>query len=342
MKAWERFQKTVEREQVDHVPIALIGTSRFYASIAQTSLSDILFNPQRMIEAQRKTFELFPDITFIPGAWPDLGVATLSAYGCKIYWLPNGMPQIRDEIIKSESDLSSLVIPNPKTDGLMPQYLHTLGLFLEQEDIFLDALRFTWSIGPGEMATYFCGITNFFIALKNDKKLAWGVLEKVTQGIIAWINAQLDTNPHAVGMLLTDDISGMISEKHYEEFLFPFHRRIREEFPDLIIVFHNDAKSDHILQPIADTGFDVFNFGKTTDIKNCRESISDQICLMGNIDPLDLMINGSPEDVYKKAEECLSVFSGQQGYMLSVGGGLNAGIPVENIQALINAAKEFS
>ena len=76
---------------------------------------------------------------------------------------------------------------------------------------------------------------------------------------------------------------------------------------------------------------EVFNFGKTTDILKCRENISGQICLMGNIDPLDLMINGSAENVYKNAIECLSLFSGQTGYILSVGGGLNQGIPVDNI-----------
>jgi uroporphyrinogen decarboxylase len=294
-----------------------------------------------MMEAQLRAFKLFPEVTFIPGVWPDYGVAILSAFGCRIFWTPNGMPQVRGEILQCEDDLNSLEIPNPQSDGLMPFYLNTLKLFVNQKDDFKDTLHFTWSFGPGEIATYLCGISNFFFALIKKKRFALGVLEKVTQAIITWIYSQLEINPQADGLLLTDDISGMISKNHYEEFILPFHKKIREEFPDLIIVFHNDAKSNHILTSIVETGFEVFNFGKTTDILKCRESISERICLMGNLDPLELMINGSADEVYEKAIECLSLFSGHQGYILSVGGGLNRGVPVENIHALIAATKEF-
>ncbi len=338
MDNWERFKKTVRREKTDFVPTVLIGTSRFFASIAGIALSDVLHRPDRMLAALKKTFELLPEVTFIPGAWPDYGVAILSAYGCRIFWTENGMPQVRGEIIRDRDDLRLLEIPRPETDGMMPHYLHTLRMFLEDEAL-IDNLRFVWSFGPGEMASYFCGVSQLFTGFIIDKSLAHGVLEKATEGIISWVRAQLDINPHAEGLLLTDDISGMISREHYQEFIFPCHRKIREAFPHLIIVFHNDAKSDHILEPIADTGFDVFNFGKTTDIHKCKAQISQRICLMGNIDPLDLMINGSAQEVAGKAAECLSLFSKQSGYMLSVGGGLNQGIPLDNVRALAAAAR---
>jgi uroporphyrinogen decarboxylase len=340
MDNWERFKRTVRREKTDHVPTVLIGTSRFFASIAGFELSDVLHRPDLMLAAQKRTFELLPEVTFIPGAWPDYGVAILSAYGCRIFWAENGMPQVRGEIIRNSDDLKSLEIPKPETDGLMPHYLQTMRMFLDDETL-IDYLHFTWSFGPGEMASYFCGVSQLFTGFIVDKQLAHGVLERATDGIITWVRAQLDINPRAEGLLLTDDISGMVSKAHYEEFIFPCHARIREAFPDLIIVFHNDAKSDHILESIANTGFEVFNFGKTTDINKCRDLISERICLMGNIDPLELMINGSVQEVSGKAHECLALFANKTGYMLSVGGGLNQGIPVENVRALVEATKEY-
>ena len=62
---------------------------------------------------------------------------------------------------------------------------------------------------------------------------------------------------------------------------------------------------------------------------------------MGNVDPLEVMINDTAQEVYRKAHECLSVFSDRPGYMLSVGGGLNQGIPAVNIIALVDTTKEF-
>lgn len=341
MDTWQRFINTVNRKKTDRVPVALIGTNRFFAGISDIRLSDLFFHPEQMVESQLKTFRLFPDVTFIPGSWPDYGVAILSAFGCKIFWSPDGMPQVRGEIIRSEDDLGRLEIPNPSSDGLMPLYLHTLKMFVERKDDFKDTLHFAWSFGPGEIASYLCGISNFFLALIENEKFALGVMKKVTQAIINWIYSQLEIIPQADGLLLTDDIAGMVSKSHYETFILPFHKKIRDEFPELIIVFHNDAKSDHILTSIVKTGFEVFNFGKTTDILTCRNSISEEICLMGNLDPLNLMVNGSADEVYENAKQCLSLFSNDQGYILSVGGGLNHGIPAENIHVLTKAAKEF-
>ena len=342
MNAWDRFINTVERKKVDHFPVALIGTNRFFAGFSNLSLSDVLYNPEMMIKTQFKVFHHFPEVTFIPGPWPDYGVAILSALGCRIYWTDDGMPQVRGEIIDNENDLLNYMQPKPKTDGLMPLYLHTLKLFKSPLKNETGQMPFLWSFGPGEIASYLSGITNLFMGMVDNKQLVTDLLEKVTETIVIWLKAQLDINPDAAGFLLTDDISGMVAKKHYEEFILPCHQRIRSEFPELLIVFHNDAKSDHILSSIANTGFEVFNFGKTTDILKCRDAISHKMCLMGNLDPLDLLINGSAEDVYQAAMDSLKLFSAQQGFILSAGGGMNKGVPEENIHALVSAVKDYT
>lgn len=342
MNTRDRFFNTIQRKPVDHVPVALIGTNRFFAGASGIRLSELLFQPDLMIEAQSKVLQALPEVSFIPGCWPDYGVSILSAFGCKIFWVEDGMPQVRGEIIKNPQDIAALPIPNPQTDGLMPLYLYTLRKFAERKEELQDHLRFVWSFGPGELAGYLCGISPLFLSLVESPGFAKGVLEKATKTIISWINAQLEINPLARGLLLTDDISGMVSRTHYEEYLLPYHKQIRAAFPELAIVFHNDAKSDHILASLTETGFEVFNFGKTTDIIKCRDTISAQMCLMGNLDPLELMVTGSPEEVYEGAKECLRLFPKDQGYILSAGGGLNQGTTLENIRALISAVKDES
>jgi uroporphyrinogen decarboxylase len=340
MNAWERFINTIERKNTDHSPVALIGTNRFFASLSEYSLSDLFYDSRKMIQTQINVFNQFPEVIFIPGCWPDFGVGILSAFGCQIYWEDNSMPQVRGEIISTRADLENFIPPNPHKDGMMPHYLDTLQLFTDRKDDSANSLKFAWSFGPGEMASYFCGLTQFFILMKDDKLFVLDLMQKVTQSIIVWINAQLEIIPHAYGLLLTDDISGMVSQDLYQEIFYPYQKQIREAFPDLKIVFHNDSKTDHLLTHIADAGFEVFNFGKTTSIEKCKQQIADKICLMGNIDPLDLMISGTPQEVYSLALECLSMFTQGDGYILSVGGGMNAGAKPENISALVQATKD--
>ena len=341
MKTWARFVAAIDREEIDHIPVALIGTNRFFAHINQCELDDLFFYPQKMVDVQIQSLKRLPDITFIPGFWPDFGVGILSALGCKVVWQKNMMPQISEHILEDVDSFSKLKIPNPKTDGMMAWYLKTLSLFMERKDEVEDCSHFIWSFGPGELATYLCGATNFLIHLSDHPSEMRVLLERVTDVIIVWLNAQLDVNKQANAILLTDDISGMMSKRFYDTFLLPCHQKVRDAFPGFIYVLHNDTKSDHLMESLPATGINVFNLGKTTDLAHAKASISKEISLMGNVDPLDLMINGMPEDVYQNAANCLAIFDRRDGFILSVGGGMNDGTKLENIQALLQAARDY-
>jgi uroporphyrinogen decarboxylase len=60
--------------------------------------------------------------------------------------------------------------------------------------------------------------------------------------------------------------------------------------------------------------------------------------LLGNIPPLDVLTNGTPDKVEEAARDCLHQHGGKAGIILSAGGGTSPGTPGENIHALIKAA----
>jgi len=342
MDAWQRFVRTVKFEPTDHVPVALLGTNRFYASLAGMPLFKVLHDPTRMMEVQRSIFRRFPDITFVPGAWPDYGAGILSAYGCHVYWSSDGMPQVRTKAIRSVDDLREFRVPDPYHDGFMPWYLETLRTFVGRREDFESNLHFLWSMGPGELATYLWGATEFLVSLYEMPEIVDAFLERVTDSILIWLGAQQDVNPEADGILLTDDIAGMMSEKFYRRFLYPCHRRIREAYAEHILVFHNDTQSDHLLPSLRELGIDVFNLGKTTDLVRAKECMQDRVSLMGNVDPLELLTRGTENDVIEASNLCLSQAAEGGGFILSAGGGMNEGTRPKNLDALLIAVREFS
>ena len=72
-----------------------------------------------------------------------------------------------------------------------------------------------------------------------------------------------------------------------------------------------------------------------------RQRVGDRLCLMGNVDPLDIGVRGTPQQV---EEACLDILesSGGKGLILSLGGGTSPGMPRENIEAMIAAARKFN
>ena len=88
------------------------------------------------------------------------------------------------------------------------------------------------------------------------------------------------------GILVLDDLVGMLSPKLFEQYARPHMTRIFQAFDGLIKVYHNDTPCPHLLKPMSDLGFDVFNFSHTTDIAEVQATMPG-IALMGNVPPLD-------------------------------------------------------
>ena len=106
-------------------------------------------------------------------------------------------------------------------------------------------------------------------------------------------------------------------------------------------IYHNDAEIDACLDSLPDCGFNVLNWGKQTDIAEVKQRVGDRMCLMGNVNPLEIGVRGTPEEV-REATLCVLEKSGGEGIILSVGGGTSPGMPRENIVAMLDALEEFN
>jgi uroporphyrinogen-III decarboxylase len=146
---------------------------------------------------------------------------------------------------------------------------------------------------------------------------------------------------HPLGILLLDDLVGMISRRTYQAMVEPHLKRIFNHFSGLLRVYHNDTPCPHLLESLSQAGFDVFNFSHKTDIALVKEKMAGRVALMGNVAPLDLGVRGTPEQVFAAATQCLEKAAPGGGMILSFGGGVSPGALPENIDALLKAAQTW-
>jgi uroporphyrinogen decarboxylase len=65
------------------------------------------------------------------------------------------------------------------------------------------------------------------------------------------------------------------------------------------------------------------------------------MCLMGNVNPLEIAVRGTPDEVKEATLDVLEG-AGGEGVILSVGGGVSPGMPRENVLAMLEALQEFN
>ncbi len=340
---WETFKKAARLEKMDKIPMALIIDSPWIPGYLGISHMDYFLDPELWFQSNLKIHQEYPDIIFVPSWWMEYGMAAEpSALGAKIKFWQNNTPSEYHTLFHIE-DVDLLPEYEVESDSFMGLTLHRIKMIKQR---ILDhgyILPLATSRGPLCTAGFVRNTTDFMIDLVENPDYAHKLISLCTNLIIDWLKAQAKIMGNTVeGIFILDDIVGFVNEDHYKEFAHPYLKKICDAFPkDWIKIYHNDADVNACLEHLPDCGFNVLNWGKQTDISEVKSRLGNRMCLMGNVNPLEIGVRGTPEEVYNATMDVLEK-SGGEGIILSVGGGTSPGMPRENILAMRKALNEYN
>jgi len=336
MTPWERFAGVARGGQADRVPVALIVDSPWLPGYAGIDTLDYFLQPDEWLRINLDLLKRFPDVAWIPGFWVEYGMAAEpSAFGPRIVWHHDRPPSI-EPVHRGLTLLADWEPPDPQRHGLMPLILQRYAdaerrLLHEGMNVKMVAAR-----GPLAIAGWLLGFSDFLMALIEDPEASSRILDMLTKTVIAWLRAQLGVLHAPEGILVLDDLVGMLSPTMFEQFVRPYYLRIFGAFDGLLKVFHNDTPCLHLLEPLSALGFDVFNFSHEMDIATVQAKMPG-VVLMGNVPPVSVMVRGTPQETASWAQECIRKTEGHR-FILSAGGGASPGTLPETVDALARVA----
>jgi uroporphyrinogen-III decarboxylase len=339
---WERFKTAARRGTPDQVPVALIVDSPWLPGYVGIDTRDYYLFPEQWLSINQGLLDRFPDAVWIPGFWIEYGMAAEpSAFGTKIRFHPDSPPSVEPVIADLSFWIDAAKPVNPQEDGFMPLVLRLYEVMDQRLRAEGLGIKMVCARGPMTVASWLAGIPPLMMELVTNPDGVNKLLEVVTTSLIRWLHAQLDALSAPEGILVLDDVIGMVSKRHYESIIHPHLRRLFDEFDGLIRVYHNDTPCAHLLASLAEANFDVFNFSHETSIADAKAQMGHRVALMGNVPPLDVGVRGTPDEVTASARACLEQGAPGGGMILSFGGGIAPGTPPENIDALLAAARSF-
>jgi len=349
-EAYRNMMVALRHESPRRVPVVL-WYSRGVIGIAggETNVMKYYWDTEIKLATQLLPLEAFPGILIIPGIFFDLGlVVETSGFGCEVRWFEFQPPTVAP-CLSSLSEISKLKLPNPQKDGLFPtaldHYRHMLDRIdpslLEACPLYAGSIG---TLGPMEVAAAMLGQTELYTSFYENPDGLHELLNHATEGLLLWMSALEEVNGGHQMISLVEHIPSMISDAHTQEFFVPYFRRIRDAYPDAILVFHNEGASNHYLERIPEAGADIFFCGDV-DLRKAKQLIGDRVTLMGNLKPLGVLLNGSRDEVIEESLGCLELASEGGGFFLSNGGGLAAPVgstPLENIAAMLEATEVWA
>ncbi len=171
------------------------------------------------------------------------------------------------------------------------------------------------------------------------------LLDFMTECNLAFVKAAYEEYGLVCGMGDPLSCGNLISGKQFEKFVEPYLRKtvdgiykITGKKPSL----HICGKTKHIWSRLGKMNISTFSVDNCEDIGELKAVLGDKVCIVGNVDPVSVIRNGTLEDVYDTVKLCIEKAAGSpKGYVVGSGCDIPGGAPVENIKAMIEATKNI-
>ncbi len=339
--SFDDLSALIDGKKLSYRPVGFIVDSPWIPGWYGIPVIDYYASDELWLKSNLKVINTYPDVWFMPGFWSEYGMCTEpSAFGSRMIFLENTLPHA-EKILVDISDADRLPQPNVKTDGLLPFMINRLR---HSESAIRDAdhqIRFAVARGPLNIASFLMGTTEFMMALALDPEGSHRLLRKITGFICDWLAWQKECFPSVNGILILDDIIGFVGESEFNEFVLPYFKKIFSSIGAKVRFLHNDAEGLITAGHLNEMGVNVFNFSFNHSLGEIRAIAGDDIILVGNIPPRDVLAGGTSDQVVDAVRKASGEIINHDRIVWSVGGGMPQDVKNENINAFIETVKEL-
>ncbi|NNK96695.1 MAG: dihydropteroate synthase [Desulfobacterales bacterium] len=334
-----RIQQAMKFEIADQIPFTLNVNGPFFSYFTNIHTMDYYDSAEVMLKAQLTTFHHFGRITAIG---PEMSLAPeASALGAEIAWSDDGTAWV-EPCIETEADVDALELPDLKNAGYMTKIFN----YYEYMRAHLDdniPMTLGSANSPFTIAALIRGTSEFIGDLVLNPEFAQKLLRKITDLVLIYLKEQrrISRPDEFTRILLFDDLSGFVNIGLFRKYVVPMYEEIYGAFPDCQRWYHNDSDTTPVLEAIAEAGIQMFHYGYQVDANYIKETIGDRVCLMGNVAPLEILRNGTSQEVDSAFRETIRKSGYYGGLVVAAGGYIDEGTPLANIEAMIEACTKY-
>jgi len=136
----------------------------------------------------------------------------------------------------------------------------------------------------------------------------------------------------------------MLSPQHFRKYIKPSYQRLMKMARDAGCTVHVHADGDLriLMDDLLDCGVDVINLqDRVNGVDWIAEHLAGRICIDLDIDRQDVTVRGTPEEVGALVREEVEKLGSKQGGLMMIYG-LYPGVPLRNVEALMDAMEKYA
>ena len=265
----------------------------------------------------------------------DLSVEA-QAFGASVSFSYEAIPSIEGRLVEDAAAIEALEVPSLEA-GRIPEYLKA-----DKLAATLPKPVFAGCIGPFSLAGRLYGMTEIMMGIYIEPEAMQVLLDKCTEFLLKYVKAIKETGCPAV--LMAEPASGLLSNEDNLMGCTPYVKKIIDAVQDesFAVVLHNCGNTGHCTEAMVATGAWGFHFGNKIDMVQAVEGCPADALAFGNVDPVSVFKQASPEEMYKVTSELLQATAKYPNFVLSSGCDTPPGVSPANIEAFYKALEDFN
>ena len=336
MTGKERILNLLAGKPVDRIPNMPI-TMMFAADTLGVSYREYVSDYRKLVEGQILIAETYQADHVSAISDP---AREASGYGAGIIFFDDQPPAI-DETNALLADKSTLATLKPL--DLFREGSRTLDR-IKAVELFAERVSQThaiegWVEGPCAESSDIRGINHLMTDFMDDPNFVTELFDFVTENAIQFAKAQIEAGADLIGV--GDAAASLVGPRLYEQFVLPYEQKLIAAIHSFggKVRLHICGNTNRITGMMAKTGADFIDLDSMVDITKARAAMGPDQVISGNIDPVQVVLNGTPELVAEKLAECHAAAGNN--YIITAGCEIPRGTPPENLLAMAQFAAQF-
>jgi MtaA/CmuA family methyltransferase len=254
-------------------------------------------------------------------------------FGLEVEFPADNLPLNRKPLLVEPEDIKKLILPNPASSPRMSERVEAIRLFHEKVGGELPVMG--WVEGALAEAADLRSVYEIMKDLIQRPGWVDELLEICVQVGIAFARLQVQAGADIIG--LGDAVASQISPAMYRHFALPYEQRIFQAVHEVGVLarLHICGNTNQIIADMVQSGADIIDLDWMVDMKSAADQFGDKVSFLGNVDPVAIMLQGSPQKVFEATTCCMKV--GGPRWISGAGCEIPDGTPGENLHAQTHA-----
>jgi MtaA/CmuA family methyltransferase len=333
MNGRERILAMLQGRPVDHLPLMPI-TMMFAVDRIGAKYGAYAADHRVLVEAQIRTAEEF-DFDYV-SCISDPGREAADC-GATIEYFDDQPPAVNESQARlaDKSDLGRLQTPDPLGGGRMHDRVKAAALFKTR--VGGERLIEGWIEGPCAEAADLRGINTLMLDFFDDPGFVRDLFEFIVDMELGFAKAQIEAGGEIIG--IGDAAASLVGPAIYEEFVWPYEKRLVDGVHAMggLVRLHICGNARPLVEAMGRLGCDIVDLDFPVPLSLARQSMGSKQVLLGNLDPIKVLRDGTPESIAAAVAECHRQAGPK--YIVGAGCEVNRETPLANVRALLEYAR---